>query len=126
MGIFQLIYGTINTHDITHYLRFNDMSVMFYHFIPFGIPTFVAFFRFMRGFVDPSGKSTLDNVIEHRNNVMSHVSASEASEILKKTSHLDLMKNNQHINAFKNASKGFEAEVGTSSASKTLRKLRGL
>jgi len=95
----------------------------FMAFLFFGLPSLIGFFSFTSVTDSNTGNNFnrhLDDVIAHRNNMMNYSTPKEAYQIMKKTSHLDVMKSSPEFN---NALKGFNATSGRESPSRVYKEL---
>lgn len=115
-GIMHLMFGSSNLMYIKfHILADNDVA-MFAVGILLGIPAFLGFAFFMAPIAPGSNiNENINSLISHRNNMMHQASPAKAYEIMKKTSHLDVITSSPE---FKNAVLGFNATVGKDGPSK--------
>jgi hypothetical protein len=120
-GTMYLLFGTISMHDL-ECNWFGQVAV----FILLGVPALMGVFSFLTPEFDEAGNglnNSLNSAIAHRNMMMNHADPKTAYNIMKKTSHLDMMANNSNSSAFNNAKKGFNAESGIDSPSRVYENL---
>lgn len=111
------IYGTISPTEIKLLLKDNGITMFWGYFIPFGIPTLLAFGAMFAATgasnIAPS-PTALEDAIAYRNGQMSITTPQKAAEILNKTSNLDAMKVYGDMEVMKIAQQGFDAKYGAS------------
>lgn len=101
-GLMYLFFGTTSMNDIQYRIFKDDLLAQYFVFAFFGLPFLVAGFSIIGRYV---GGSSLDGVIHYRNQKMKYATPEKAYEIMKKTSHLDVIKSNPYFN---NALVGFK------------------
>lgn len=118
IGILYLMFGTANMQEIQ---RIFDGGGILYNLVGFVfvIPSLLSFFSFLSPEFEIGNRfnGALNSAIAHRNNMMYNTDPKSAYNIMKKTSHLDMMASNSDNSAFNNAKMGFNAEVGNDSPS---------
>lgn len=124
IGYFLLIYiffGAISVSEIKVILGKNDATFFICFWLPFAVPMLLSLGAIFGSSAGPKGKS-LEDAIKFRNGQMNVSADKEASEILRKTSYLDMLNSNDS-DVFKKARRGFDATYGASSPTKAFRDL---
>ena len=113
IGILYLSYGTADMGEVRAIVgEGSSMHIFLGLFIC--IPTLISFFAFVAPQNDSMSKGfngSIDSAIAHRNMMMNYSNPTESYNIMKKTGHLDIIRNGSG-QAFKNAKMGFDATVG--------------
>jgi len=114
------IFGAIDPKVIQSVLEDNGIGMTLGFLLPFGIPYFISFFRMFGDSENRADTNSLDRVIAHRDNIMSHKDDKEAFNIYQKTANLDVMRDGAKSGSpvFKKAVTGFNATVGNSNPAK--------
>lgn len=120
-GLIYLLYGTISVSEIKMFLGKNDTTFFICYWLPFAVPMLLSLGAIFGSSLGSKSKS-LEDAIIFRNGQMSKSSDKDASEILKKTTYLDMLQKNDS-DVFEKARRGFDATYGASSPTKAFRDL---
>ena len=120
-GLMYLLFGTIHVAQIKIGFGDNKWGYFFGFILPLALPMLIAFFSmFSQG--ASSSDNSLQRAIQFRNCQMRVKPPAEASNILKKTSLLDLIENSDSDVMLK-AQRGFESQYGNSPPTRVFKDL---